>query len=83
MTNHKKIVRVEQIEHVEYIEYTVPKPEPIDQPDFSRLISMCQNYLEALEAGTHSDDYDHYIYEEALAAVFGRNVFDFINERID
>lgn len=64
-------------------EYQVSKPQLVAKPDFSRLISMSQNYLEALEAGTNADDYDHYIYEEALAAIFGASVFDYINERID
>jgi hypothetical protein len=83
MTQLKKTVRIETIEHVEYSEYQVPKPKPVAKPDFSRLISMSQNYLEALEAGTNADDYDGYIYEEALAAIFGPSVFDYINERID
>lgn len=59
------------------------KPKQLENPDFSRLREYCQEYIDHLDKnGYEDDDIQHYIYEEALQAIFGRDVFGWINKQI-
>jgi hypothetical protein len=59
-------------------------PLPIDNPDFGDLIGVCKQYIrEIAEYGRADEDYDHYIYEAALAAIYGKDVWRFINGKFD
>tara|TARA_R100001530_G_scaffold26226_4_gene21141 strand:- start:20303 stop:20494 length:192 start_codon:yes stop_codon:yes gene_type:complete len=60
------------------------KPVQIKEPDFNKLRNLCQLHLDfCASADFHGDNDDgHYIYEEAMEAIFGKDVFKFINERI-
>lgn len=57
------------------------KPQPLQNPDFSELITLCQYHLNSIEKNGPNDDSDkeHYIYETALEAVFGQDVWQWIN----
>lgn len=58
--------------------------ERLKEIDFSKLIVLCQCYIDKIEngEGAGSDsDWDVYIKEEALEAIFGEKVFTWINER--
>lgn len=58
------------------------RPQPVKEPDLSKLITMTQDYLKGLaENGFTDDDSKHYIYEEAMMALYGRDVFKWINEQ--
>lgn len=73
--------------------WDVPTPEKVPNPDFSKLIEVCEEYIKAVELDSedlmknplrhywtllHSK---HYIFEAALEAIFGENVWEFVNER--
>ncbi len=64
-----------------HIEYEIDKPKQLVRMDLGNLVSMCQQHLNNIEKGKIGGDETHYIYEQAMMAVFGRDVFDFINER--
>jgi hypothetical protein len=56
---------------------------PVENPDYSRLYQTCLEYVE-FELKEHysleAEDIEHYIFEEALQAVFGQDVFQKIRE---
>jgi hypothetical protein len=62
------------------------KPKILETPDISRLVKICQEYMDFVdndEEYYEDNDYDHYIFETAMSTLFGERVFDFINERRD
>lgn len=61
------------------------EPQPLAQPDFNRLIAQVVNYVKWIESGEYHSDGDHesYIFEEAVKAVYGDRVFDWVNEVIE
>ena len=77
---HLKNATTEQLRR-ELARREVKLPEPVASPDFSRVIAICkQKITELKEQGYDDDDTAHNIYEEAMVAVFGPDVFDWINE---
>ena len=58
------------------------KPTQAETPNFKVLIEMCQSYLDDVTAtGFVDDDVKEYIFEGAMTAVFGDDVWAFINSR--
>lgn len=57
------------------------RPKPVAQPDLSDLTKLCEDHLVEVEEGKEDEDTAHYIYEEAMKAVFGPKVFDWINKK--
>jgi hypothetical protein len=56
-------------------------PVPVSNPDWSDLIRYCNGHINLLaQKGYAWDDSEHRIYGAALKAVFGPNVFDWINQ---
>ena len=55
-------------------------PKPLDNPDFSRLINMAKKEIEHLiNEGYASKDFDHYVYEEAMTAIYGKDYWKWRN----
>jgi transcription initiation factor IIE alpha subunit len=60
----------------------VETPKPLPNPDFSKVISQCQEYIKDLEEdGTEDDDSCHYIFESAMTAVFGSDVWKWVRSK--
>lgn len=58
-------------------------PRRLDNPDWSAVEKMCEEYINALAwNGRPPKDADHYIYEAAMTAVFGNGVWVWINKRL-
>jgi hypothetical protein len=58
------------------------KPQRIENPNFKVLIEMCQSYLDQVtDLGFVDEDVKEYIFEGAMCAVFGDDVWSFINSR--
>lgn len=58
------------------------RPSVLKNIDWTRLIQVCEERINELELDPSDDsDTPHYIYEEAMQAVYGNDVFDWINER--
>lgn len=55
------------------------KPSRIEHPDFSTLIGLCQGYIEIERRA--DVDMKQYIFEAALEAVFGKEVWTFIRAK--
>ena len=59
------------------------KPEILSNPDFEELMELCQTSLdEIVENGELDSDTKEYIYEAAMEAVFGKAVWDYINNKL-
>ncbi len=63
----------------------LPAPKPLDVPDFNRLIVEVMEYVKWIESGEYHSDGDQveYIFEEAVKAVYGDRVFDWVNDVIE
>lgn len=69
--------------------HLIPPPEPenkmperIQNPDLSRLQSTIESGFQEMLDGTWHEDNDDagYIYDEALKALYGRDIFDWVNK---
>jgi len=52
--------------------------------DLTKLKKICQKYIDFIdddEEYYYDSDYEHYIFEAAIEAIFGENIWDFINNR--
>lgn len=57
-------------------------PSQLENPDFEALKSICKEYIEYVaEYGgcDTDDDYDQYIFEAAISALYSDEIWDFIN----
>lgn len=58
----------------------VAMPKPLSEPDFRPVIELCQGYINALATAGHADeDYDSWMFETAMNAVFGPKVWKWTN----
>ena len=63
-----------------------PKQLNTEEIDLSALKEICQNYIDFVDNDEkyHEDnDYDHCIFEIAMETIFGKEVWNFINNRQD
>ena len=61
------------------------KPKQLEKPDFEKLTKLCQRYIGYIDSDEEyqeDNDYEHYIFEASLEAIFGENVWEFINNRL-
>lgn len=69
----------------EYEEQRNTKPEqiPPDKINLDGLRQACQQYIDFVfsEKYHEDNDFSHYIYEEALGVIYGKDIFDKINAR--
>lgn len=60
------------------------KPKRLEQINLDSLQNICQEYIDFIDNDKkyHDDnDYIHYIFEEALMTIFGKEVWTFVNNR--
>ena len=60
------------------------KPIMIENPDLTKLKKMVQHQINEISNPDYCDDNDndYYIYEVAMEAFFGKDVFRYINSKI-
>jgi len=57
-------------------------PIPNPNPDFSELIALTNRCLaHSVKEQYQDEDDSHYIYEEAMMAIYGKDYFDWRNEQ--
>lgn len=58
-------------------------PAELPNPNYSAVKALCVEYLKLRQSPEYcsddGSDFEHYLFEEALKAVYGPNVFDYIN----
>lgn len=58
------------------------RPKPIENPDFSILLDNCAEYIKQLSAnGYYDDDLKDYVFEAAVEAIYGRDIWDWVAEK--
>lgn len=56
------------------------RPIPLANPDLSKLVTLTEIHIREIADGESEDsDSPHYIYEEVMQALYGPNVFEWIN----
>jgi len=60
-------------------------PKQLENPDFKKLKESCLEYIQEIANSGYikDDDLDHYIFEDALEAIYGKDIWDFINYEED
>jgi hypothetical protein len=63
----------------------MPKPKVLEDMDLDHLIEQCQEYIDFIDSDEYHEDGNdaHYIFEAAMMAVFGNDVFKWVNKRVD
>lgn len=64
-------------------ESPLPVPVPLDEPDFEELRQMVVDYVKYCQnEGEYcsDNDWDHYIFEQAVISVYGREIWPLLNE---
>lgn len=57
-------------------------PKPLAAQDFTALREVCARYIKELADDEYDEDTEHYIYEAAMTALYGKKVWDWISERV-
>lgn len=52
---------------------------PVENPDYSMLIKTCEHYIKDISETGYSKDSKHYIYEQAMQAIYGKDCWNWIN----
>ena len=59
------------------------RPVALAQPDWKPVLKMAADHMKAIESnGREDEDFDHYLYEAAMTAIYGPNVFKWINKKL-
>lgn len=73
----------EELEQRRHLEEEANKPKMLERIDPSGVCKLCQGYIDDLaEKGYTDEDDAHYIFEAAMEMCFGRDVWDWINEKM-
>lgn len=60
------------------------KPKQLENPDPIKLRNVCDEYLRWLEKERRGNrNLEHFIFEHALKAIYGEDIFFWINEQLD
>lgn len=63
--------------------HPLKRPQPLENPDFRLLVETAEGYIHTLERGGYVDsDDEHYIFEAAMEAVYGKDVWKYINKKL-
>jgi len=58
-----------------------PTPLAIDQQDFTALRKLTASWIEEVKTGEVDENLEHYIYEAAMEAIYGPDVWKWVNEQ--
>ncbi len=64
----------------EKIENKNKRPEPLNQINVQLILKSCEQYLDYLNSNEYHEDndYPHYMFEDMLQAVYGKNIGSYI-----
>ena len=55
-------------------------PKIIKNPDLTRLEKLLKDYIEAIIKEGGMKDIKHWVYEEAMEALYGKTIWDWVNK---
>ena len=74
---------IKKVEPIVDITKEVQRPQPVENPDFSRLIKQLEENMDNIVKGNYSDDDDdHYAWESLMQCVYGKDIFNWYNENV-
>ena len=69
-----------EIERRRMIEEKNAMPKPLPNPDFTKLIATCEGIVEDIAREKYNrDDNQHWIYEAAIDAIYGKKYWGWLN----
>jgi len=71
-----------EIERRDKIRREQEKPKQLACIDLSELKAQCAYQIESLESGDYREKQYQYIYEAAMEAFYGKNVWEWINKKL-
>ena len=64
----------------------IETPKPLESIDFKRITDDAKDYIDNLakKDGCHHEDCDceHYMFENVMKTVYGKDIFKWINKRL-
>ena len=62
----------------------IKKPKPVAMPNLEKLRKITQEYIDFIGSKDYHEDndYDHYIFEEAINTMFGEEAWEWINNKM-
>ena len=72
------VTKLNRVNFIDKVVEEEDRPRPVENPDFSVLISQLENTMDRIVNGDYHEDNDddHYCWEEAMTAVYGEDVWD-------
>lgn len=58
------------------------KPKALDIIDTSQLRTICEAHIDSVSKDEYDSEDEHVIFETAMVAVFGEDVWEWYNERV-
>ena len=73
-----------ELERREKIKEESEKPKPELNPDYSPLRKLVIGYIDQVhkKGAAVDEEFDHYIFEVAVTAIYGKNVWGWINKKL-
>lgn len=64
------------------VEIGAPDPIPVDERDWNEIEQIAESIVKEIQNGTYHEDndYDHYMYDAAMTAVYGDKFWDWFNK---
>lgn len=60
------------------------KPQPLQSPDYTALKELCALYIDAVaKRGWPTDDDKRHIFEAAMEAIYGPDVFEWVRNQFE
>lgn len=64
-------------------EKLAPPPKVKLDPDYSEVVKMVKGYIKEVDETGHDDaDWEHYIYEAVLDAIYGPTIWEFFKKKL-
>ncbi len=81
-----KVTNDELRQEIEKRKIAETKPKPLTiytNPDVAKFQKLCSQYIDSLAGEEYFKDHEYYIFEAAIELFYGKDVWDWINERTD
>lgn len=67
----------------EVLQQQASMPQPLPEMDFQPLVDMVvEGLTESVAVGYVDEDFDHYVYEEVMNTIFGKNFWKWYNSTL-
>lgn len=73
---------MEEVKRREKIRNTPPEPRLDEEIDWNRVKNSALEYVKLVDENKRVDQSEHFIFESVVMAVYGEDVWEWINERL-